>query len=217
MAIFRQPPVIFIHIRKTGGTSIRRALGLDTVTLGWHRTLKGYAKQLGDEFVNFKSFAFVRNPWDRLVSQYHHLRQSPDAYPQRWGADEMGFKDWVMSAKPKWHYPRTTVKKRKNQPKKLNGLGIAMRPQAAYLTMNGKIACTHVGRFENLHADLWRIADILGLTLNERLLPILNASDHPPYHDCYDDELAAHVGRLYKWDCKEFGYSWGQTSTTSSV
>src|SRR5215212_1801647 len=69
-----EPKFIFIHIQKTGGVSISNLLRryIPTTTRGRgprHITARRALRQVenpGDYF----NFAFVRNPWDRLVSWY---------------------------------------------------------------------------------------------------------------------------------------------------
>ena len=59
----------FVHIQKTGGTSIRVALGLPKVPPGKHWSAARHRAALGrEEWERRFTFAFVRNPWDRLVS-----------------------------------------------------------------------------------------------------------------------------------------------------
>ena len=59
---------VFIHIPKTGGTSIRTAL--DFWSAHNHFTAREI-RQIYPESSGKFSFAFVRNPWDRLVSYGH--------------------------------------------------------------------------------------------------------------------------------------------------
>src|SRR5687768_13300689 len=58
----------FVHINKTGGTSIEKALGLPFQ----HRTAVEIRRLIGaKEWDRRFSFAFVRNPWDKVASHYH--------------------------------------------------------------------------------------------------------------------------------------------------
>lgn len=69
---------IFVHVPKTGGTSVTAALGGrsgDTL----HTPLSAV------DSAGLKTFGFVRNPWDWMFSVH--------AYTARDGA---GFKDWLL-------------------------------------------------------------------------------------------------------------------------
>lgn len=89
----------FVHVNKTGGTSICEALRpcedvQDLVRD--HDPARKMVDVLGpalwDEMF---SFAFVRNPWDRMVSSYEYRRQylaPPGALP----AADLGFRDWML-------------------------------------------------------------------------------------------------------------------------
>ena len=70
-----QHSFVFIHIPKTGGTSIRTALGMASVP--YHLTARDMWQIYPESRSKF-SFAFVRNPWDRIVSYAHSLRVGGD-------------------------------------------------------------------------------------------------------------------------------------------
>jgi len=69
MPINHERNFIFIHIIKTGGTSIEAKLRLHQS----HKPASEYKKIVSPEIWNkYFKFAFVRNPWDKMVSQYHY-------------------------------------------------------------------------------------------------------------------------------------------------
>ena len=70
----REAGVVFVHVPKTGGTSVARALyGTDG---GGHRTIRDYRDELGDDAVDAAfSFAVVRDPVERLASAVRYLRR----------------------------------------------------------------------------------------------------------------------------------------------
>lgn len=62
---------IFIHIPKTGGTSVEHAFGFDYAMLGdrKHQTPQECIAEVGREIWDrYFKFTFIRNPWDRMVS-----------------------------------------------------------------------------------------------------------------------------------------------------
>ena len=68
---------LYIHIPKTAGNSINRAFGN-----GWedHKDLRRYAAELtAATFDDYYKFAIVRNPWDRLFSDYHDQKKKSRA------------------------------------------------------------------------------------------------------------------------------------------
>lgn len=71
---------IYVHIPKTGGTTIEQVLNNDPNSvcdnLLGHVSLKSIKKVLDeDDYNEHISFTTVRNPWDLYVSNYHYLKQ----------------------------------------------------------------------------------------------------------------------------------------------
>lgn len=75
--IYPSLKAIFVHVPKTAGTSIERALllGEDRV-VGGHTTAKGYQSSFSEQFSNYYKFSVVRDPVDRFASAYYYLRQN---------------------------------------------------------------------------------------------------------------------------------------------
>lgn len=85
---------IFIHIPKCGGTSIEEALGVNYhKNIGFdfenkykkdikyhpkHFKLKHYEELLGSNVNNYFKFTLIRNPWERMVSNYLFDISSPE-------------------------------------------------------------------------------------------------------------------------------------------
>jgi|SRR5215468_8444806 len=68
---------IFVHINKTGGTSIEKVFEPDadqTNVAFKHARAAFYRREFPEQFRDYFKFAFVRNPWDWLVSRYHWSR-----------------------------------------------------------------------------------------------------------------------------------------------
>ena len=90
-ALLNAYPFVFIHIRKTGGTSIRTALGIGSVPN--HITAREMRRIFPDSCGKF-AFGFVRNPWDRLVSWVHRMGLGVDwDQPDRF--DQLGLEPQV--------------------------------------------------------------------------------------------------------------------------
>ena len=108
MILSRGRRFIFVHIPKTGGTALTMALEAramkDDILIGdtpkararkgrlhgvkshgrlWkHSTLADIAGLASDdEIADFFTLTLVRNPWDRVVSYYHWLRDQTFAHP----------------------------------------------------------------------------------------------------------------------------------------
>lgn len=85
----------FIHINKAGGTSVVEALAayedIQCAALD-HDPAFVYKNSLGTAlWREFYSFAFLRNPFDRMVSSYEYRKQYHPDKPVK----SMTFRDWI--------------------------------------------------------------------------------------------------------------------------
>ncbi len=167
---------IFIHIPKTGGESVWKALGKK----------KEHIRAINWQNDVFK-FCFVRNPWDRLASLYEYRCRNPGMY---WGIDpyiKKGFEGWLAE----WSKRKPFVK----------GRAEGTLPQWDWISDGEKIIVDFVGRFENLEEDWKKVSSILGINAP---LPHLNKSINPkPVHT---KETIQIIGDYCKKDIELFEY-----------
>ena len=138
-------PVIFIHIPKAAGSAIKQSFRSMDSFLEWgHQSYSAYSYLLGKKKYNDSfSFAFVRNPWDRLVSEYFFIRDGQNSkhneFFQKHLAQYPTFSDFVV----KWLSEKTIY------------LYSNFIPQYKFITdFFGQIKVSHVARFELFNDEL---------------------------------------------------------------
>lgn len=224
--ICREYKCLFVHVPKSAGQSIEQffmdRLGLDwdedraTVLLGdnpdpsrgtqklAHLSAHEYVNDgfvPADEFESLFKFSFVRNPYERIVSEYRYRNYF----------HHHSFSDFVQNKLPK---PGWDDKYRH------------VMPQYEMLYgPDGNLLVDFVGRFENLQGDFDEVCRQLGIENSE--LPHRNKSDKKSrnlkrrfrnvlfrngenskrhYTEFYDDKTRVAVENLYRKDIEAFGY-----------
>lgn len=176
---------IFIHINKTAGSSISSLLDMDRMHLTAFTIRNILAEDAWQE--KFK-FSFVRNPWDRIVSQYHHRYGKNQQNLQN---REIDFQTWVKEVY------------QEGNPEFINFHTMFM-PQLNWITdPDGKIIVDYIGRYENLQEDIAFIKDKLKI---EKPLPHLRSSKRKHYSSYYDDVTKNIVGDYFKKDIEYLKY-----------
>ena len=204
---------VFVHIPKTGGTSLGLALEdrahRDDILIGdtpkakkrrgrlraltprgrlWkHSTLADIDGVLGaGDLDRMFLFTMVRNPWDRAVSYYHWLKSQTFDHPAITRAQTLSFPAFVRDP--------VIVDSLRDWP-----AGRYMQDASGVERDALFIRLEH---FDEDSAPLW---DHLGFRLT---LPHENRSDRETdYRTYYDDELAAHLGDVCATDILRFKYT----------
>jgi len=209
---------LFVHIAKTGGTSVRAAL----TPLRWRdpyqwaqfvcsRLSSFTGHRIGAKFPRhakaiaaremlpralyeglFK-FAFVRNPWDLQVSSWHHIQRERPHLLQ--GVTEFeAFLAWKFDpARPPVYIADTSVE-----------------PQSdSVIDLHGNLIVDFIGRYENLHEDYRTVCERIGI--EHRPLPHRRqARDRAEYRRYYNDATAEFVATRFRADVERFGYSFDE-------
>jgi len=173
---------VFVHIPRTGGTSIKKALGIKKPKLRRHWDRYGPIVSFGHRTLasltlpeDAFTFAFCRNPYDRAVSMW--------AFNEMTNGIGQSFSEFCANL-DQWH----------------QGRGIRM-PQVTWMD-GGRL--DFLGRFENLSQDVDRLCEALGM--DKRSLPHTNASKRGPCREHYDDRAQTIIRAYYAQDFEQFGY-----------
>ena len=206
---------LFVHIAKTGGTSIRAALrwyrwkdpyripqflcsrisSLSQHRLGCKiprhaKAIAAYEMLPRDLFNELFKFAFVRNPWDLQVSSYHHIqRERPHLLK---GIEDFeAFLRWKLDPARPYQYIIDT----------------SIELQSEYLIdLNGNIIVDFIGRYERLEEDFQEACARIGIKA-PKLPHRRQAKDRTAYQKYYTDETTELIARHFSRDIKMFDYT----------
>lgn len=185
-----------------------------TATRSMHAFFKQNNLKFPNEtFKNFKkqnntfAFAFVRNPWDRLVSTYENKVR-------------LQWQNETFSKLPNVKYRIKFYEQFKDSDFKKFALSICngdldnrhIKEQLSCFPVNDM---NFIGRFENLQKDFNTVCGEIGI--NNTQLPHSNSSQrdyfkplHKSYTEYYDDQTREIVAKKFARDIEHFGYEFEQ-------
>ena len=182
---------IFVHINKTAGTSMEKALadyGVKKLeekgdlkfelnyNQSQHFNCDEYKKYLGSEYDDYFKFTVVRNPFDRVVSYYYG------------GAIQKGlnFKDWVVDRYLNENYKDY------------------IRMYSDYTHWFDKDEMNYVLKFENLDQDFIKLKETLDLNCELGKANVNKSRTH--YRDYYDDKTKDIIENHFEKELNAFQY-----------
>lgn len=216
MLISHQYRVIFVHIQRTGGNSIRHLLNeADTeavqdlpVAAGKNRLKHCFISDIHEAvepalFAGYTKFAVVRNPYDRLFSWYSMFKHNTIAKSEIAGGVERTahLGNAVEAAVAPYLDDFASFLSLPNE-------GLFARfhyNQLDYLQIDGQLAVDHILRFENLTDDFNLFAQQLGLPMQ---LPAVNQSvRHQDYRLAYSASTQPLIAQRFARDLDYFSYT----------
>lgn len=195
--IIDKDKLIFLHIPKTGGSSIENALskaffnpyvfdriymfGLINNQYSQHFNYQNICAYSNRNLTDYFIFTFVRNTWDRLVSAYKYLYQHKDF---------------------KTHIIKMCAKLQSNKLDQTDHFNTQM---VFIKDKNGIIVPDFIGRFENLQNDFDYVCDVKNLQ-RKKLDTINQSKNKKPYQEYYDNYTIGLVKETYRQEIDFFDF-----------
>jgi chondroitin 4-sulfotransferase 11 len=172
---------IFVHIPRTGGTSIELQLGNKIPKEEKHKSLFALEKEV-DTSQCFK-FSFVRNPWDITISKYFT--------PFYCEINQLADKSLLYFLENYFPAP--------------GEVGDLFHEYFDPCKMD------FIGRYENREKDLEFISNKINLKLDPKFSAkeMQKAKSKKHYTEYYDNETREIVAQKYAKDIEHFGYKFG--------
>ena len=187
MIIIHKKKALFIHIHRTGGSSIisllKKALPNQVDVIAQHGNASTMEKQLLTTYADYFIFSIVRNPWDRLLSWYSLLHKSD---PTPIEAERLRFEQFLLTITHD------------------DGNDSSLCNQLDYFnTLN--LDKIHIYRYEQYAKETQRMAKKLGITITD--IPRVNETSSKNYQDYYTKKSKALVTEKCARDIAYFGYT----------
>ncbi len=209
MPLSHKHKTILVHVPKTAGTSMEYVLGMHGpvhdvgMRQGAGRSVRSEHNLFGSDrqhytalqlrqklgktlFEQYFVFAFVRNPWARVVSDAAWANGA--SLKKKEPLTQANFEHYVQRLQ------RMNINQRSHT-----------RPQYRYVCdRDGKSIVDFVGHYEKLDEDWAQVCARLNI---QKALPQRMQSTHHAYRQYYTPQTRAIVARLYAKDIALFGYT----------
>ena len=202
---------VFVHIQKSAGTSIESVLKNNfpdsEMWHGRHGHAKAGIREIGqDKWDKYFSFAFVRNPWDRMVSWYAMIQEQANKLPLNEHSGKKLFQSSFWNQVLLQSHDFGSFLQNCTEVVYDRGCEKSYAfNQLEYLTdESGELAVSFVGRFEDLAIDTSNVFDRLGIYAGS--LQKRNTSRHGHYRQYYNRATRELVAKRFQKDIEAFGY-----------
>lgn len=187
---------IFVHIPRTGGTSLERLLLTIEGTTSWeslenkkavdvrigkekHMRASSIRATAGEEkWRNTLKFAIVRNPFDKVISHFHQ-----PYYRKINALSGASLEDFLLAYQPAPHEEGVTC--------------------SDYLDED----VDQIIRYENYNEEVCRLLADYGIQLSQVDTRIGHTRPEVAYQEYYNSRTKTMVERMYADDLRRFGYT----------
>jgi len=214
MRISHKHKFIFLATPRTASTTVRKVLDKYSDIKSVHKTLitkdnpfyhhisakelKIIFNQRNWDWDAYEKFCFVRNPYDRVVSLFHHHIKS------RRDLKINSIKEFFLRIK----YSATPEPTFKNFVKNLDPeKRLPTSIQAFACDDSGNFLINNILKYENLGSDLANFLKKVDINIHQDEIPHLNMSiNRDKFITYYDDSLKEIVLKKYKFEFDNFKY-----------
>jgi len=190
MIIAHNLKLIFIHVQRTGGTALsnilRQKLGGNFDILSQHHNAKTLDTIFLENYSDYYTFGFTRNPWSRILSWYSliHFNNQKSLVEERKRFEEFIELDFAADFTTQFfHY---------------NSLDY-------FSNKEGKLIVDKIFHYENLENEIRVLFNQFNLPLTE--IPLINETNPKNYKDYYTDKSRSLIAQKCKKDIEYFNYN----------
>ena len=216
MRISHKYGFVFLALPRTGTTTTRKVLDDYSDIKSIHISeisktfpfynhisaveLKDIFDERGWDWFSYKRFCVVRNPYDRVVSLYHHR--------QKLKVERIELAGIVWKFLYKMNdilRPTNTFREYVFRINPKRPLRISLKPFIS--DKKGNLLVDDVLMFENLTDELPKYLETFDISIKPEDIPHLNATQNRrAYRDYYDEATKQRVSELYSYEINRFGY-----------
>ena len=192
LVVSRQHKVLYLHIAKTGSSSIVQLLknnGMDDIVLsnkrGIYEEKVDYFKDVVAHWDEYYKFTFVRNKFDLLISLYNYDRQLNGKYSL---PNDITFEQFL-----------------KEQVGVREGLYTELIDQYYLTHTNDKCMFNFIGQFDTYSDDLNKVCSQLGIVNTQERTNVGNY-DRSKKREYYTEELKQLVKEKFPKEIEKFDW-----------
>jgi hypothetical protein len=189
MIISHTLKIIFIHVQRTGGSALINILksqfGNHIEILSQHGNAKTSEASMLDEYKDYYTFGFTRNPWDRILSWYSLIHKNDQ---KSIAVERKRFEKFI----------------------ELNHADDFISQQFHYNTLDyftdkrGKLMVNEIFHYENFQNEIWKLLKKLNLSKIE--IPVINNTAPKIFQDYYTNKSQELISEKCRKDIKYFNY-----------